>query len=209
MKAMRLGGSLALLLCLSGCGVPGAGGVDKEGNVSAFCDTLGAGSSQTLSNVDPGCVDCSVTDAGKAADDDARSFATISDPLSADGPGALILSIAQTGVIYGAGRQVGAFLTFPNDYSGINVAHVVTIRTYAGGFLQEEASTGANISAGRALQRIDIRGDSSLPREFVYFTTSKPFDAVEIHADSRGARWGSPATYQVYGLCSNGGVSGN
>ena len=202
-------GALAAVLCLSACSNAESGSETSTKTATLYCATINGNGAQTVSSVDDICTICSVSDADMAADDDARTFASISDPVSEGGAGASIRSTAPAGAIFPAGSQAGAFLNFPNDFSGANVAHVVTIRTYAGGALQEEASSSEQFVLGKAAVRTPAAEEDGLPHEFVSFTTSKPFDAVEVYADSYGIRWGAPAVYKIHGLCSDGSVTRN
>jgi len=176
----------------------------------AFCDSIVGGSSVTTAFT-PGCLDCSVSEPARVADDEARTFASLSINDAPTTQGGSIRVSAQSGVAYPAGRKAGAYLTIPEQSGGTQLqlasSNAIAIRTYLAGALQEETSA---LTEPR-LQLQSISGDPELPESYVYFTTSKLFDAVELFISNSQTTVGTggvsrtPA-YKVYELCSDGGL---
>ena len=173
---------------------------------SAFCDSITGADVAVTSTIDPACVGCSVEEPAAVADDNAYSFATLTSNAGVPTQGASIRSTAQR--TFAAGSEAGAFVTFPDRPGGtqVSILQLTTVRTFLGGAEQENSGLGR-------LHMNGFPGGDDLPNTFVSFTTTKPFDAVQltladnqfvVNPDGLHFSW----VYKVYELCSNGGVSG-
>lgn len=199
---------MTLLLCACGGGATGpmqATGADAR-DYSAFCDSIAGDDVEVTTSIDPLCVGCTAEDAAAVADDDAYSFALLNLNAGVPTQGASIRSTA--GRSFAAGSEAGAFLTFPvlpND-TQIGLLQVTSVRTYLGGVQQETSEVAGMHMNG-------FPGGDDLPNTFVSFTTTRPFDAVELKLADNQITAGAGGvqfswSYKVYELCSNGGVSG-
>lgn len=176
----------------------------------AYCDSI-VGNSKVTTSFSPGCGDCNVRDATNVADDVARSFASLSINSAPLTQGGAIRVTAQSGTVFPAGSKTGAYLTIPEQSGGSQVqaggSNSLAIKTYLSGTLQEET----NATGSPRPELLAISSDPELPESYVYFTTTKAFDAVELFISNSqytvgsGGAQGTPA-YKVYELCSDGGI---
>lgn len=183
---------------------------DGSNPETAYCDSIVGGSTVTATLTE-GCLNCDIADAAKVADDVARSFASFTINDAPQTQGGSVRVTAQSGVVFPAGREAGAYITIPEQPDGAEVqllsSNAIAIKTYLGGALQEETSALAE----PRLKLQAVSGDPELPESYVSFTTSKIFDAVELFISNSQTAIGTggisqtPA-YKVYELCSDGGV---
>ncbi len=178
---------------------------------TAFCDAI-VGASAVSVAFTQGCLDCGITDERNVADDGARSFASL---LVNDAPstqGGAVRVTAQSGTVFAAGRNAGVFITVPQQPSGTQLqagsSNALSVRTYLGGLLQEQAS----LIGSPQLNATSVSSDPELPQSYFSFTTTRMFDAVELFIsnsqstlNSDGSVTKTPA-YKVYELCSDGGL---
>lgn len=223
MKNDRIGSTLlaGLLLALA---APGASSAPRtlisNGPVTAGCNSITGGKAKVSSVIEPGCARCSVKAANAAADDQAKTFASLSVLSSSVFQGVSIRATAQPGIVFPAGGRAGVFFSLPNNNpKGENLdsggSTALGIGTYLRGQLQESA--GLNTSA--PLQNVssgsyNFPGGDALPKHYTYIETTKPYDAVELYVSDTQVRVrkqgqvdvGS-APYKVYEVCSDGFVS--
>jgi hypothetical protein len=205
---------LLTTLLLTACG-PEAFTAEEEG-ITFRCDNTDDNfDGVTYARIDLDCVDCDVQNEHAVNDSYIRTAAAITIPITSpetQGAGIFIGHSFFRG-FYDAGNEAGAFIRFPENTGGTLASYAVRIRTFdtsvAGQeIVQEVAQTGADITLGeKDLARDEIPvSDPALPNTWVHFTTSKPFDAVEIHISATGLHDG-PVTTQVHALCRNSSVS--
>lgn len=189
---------------------PSASPAPGVGKTTAYCDSIVGGSKVTTSFTQ-GCLECGIVDAGKVADDIARTYAALTVNLAPTTQGGAVRVTAQSGTVYTAGRNAGVFITIPNQPSGTQVqvgsTNSLTLKTYLGGILQEQSSL-----TGTPKPRLQaVSGDADLPQSYYSFTTTKMFDAVELFISNSqttlgaGGAGGTPP-YKIYELCSDGGL---
>lgn len=180
------------------------------GTKTAYCESI-IGGSTVSTTFSQGCLDCDIVDEAKVADDVARSFASLTINDAPPTQGGSIRVTAQSGVVFPAGQEAGAYITIPDQPGGTQVqllsSNAIAIKTYLAGALQEETSALAEPRV--KLQAVS--GDPELPESYVSFTTSKVFDAVELFISNSQTTIGTEGVsqtppYKVYELCSDGGV---
>jgi hypothetical protein len=195
---------IAAALSLSACDDKGF--EDEVGGVPVYCRTMHPAGT----DVDYACVDCEVNNPEAATDDFVRTHATIQVFTSAETQGASISSSTLFFLPEPAGSRPGAFITLPENTGGTLASVAIRIRTYQSGILMQEerGQMGATIGVLEGtLQREDLPGDDpTLPRTFVYFTASQPFDVMDVHVSAPGLHSGGTTETKVYGLCSDGAV---
>jgi len=189
--------------------------------VTARCDSISGGKAKVTSVREAGCLRCAVKKPYAAADDQAKSFASLEVFSSSLLQGISIRATAQRGIVYPAGGRAGVFFSRPdNDPNGDNIdsggSYSLGIGTYLGGKLQESAgllNTNEVLSEART-GGYNFPGGSTLANEYVYIQTTKPYDAVELYVTDTQVRVGGDgqtevgsAPYKVYEICSDGFVS--
>jgi len=176
----------------------------------AYCDSI-VGNSTVSTTFSPGCLNCDIVDEAKVADDVARSFASLTINDAPQTQGGSVRVTAQSGVVFPAGREAGAYLTIPEQPAGTQVqllsSNAIAIKTYLGGILQEETSAVAE----PRLKLQAVSSDPELPESYVSFTTSRMFDAVELSISNSTLTISTSGVsqtppYKVYELCSDGGI---
>jgi hypothetical protein len=165
--------ALAALLCAC------TGGSEPPAKITdqSFTCTFFPKNSTTKTSVDA-CSGsgCTITDADKAIDGDAETFALMTLPQGAGG-GAALRAIAPSGTQFPAGNNVGAVVSWD---AGASIEDNVVIRTYLGDVVQDEDSA----------EGFDFRGSSTYNGMFLGITTTKPFDSVEFEFDRvTGDEW--------------------
>ncbi|MES2684591.1 MAG: hypothetical protein V4650_13810 [Pseudomonadota bacterium] len=154
---------------------------------SAACESFRQANAVVTTRIDPGCTQCSSSEAAAAIDGDLATAADLVVNGAAPAQGVALRATAQAGLIFPAGRLAGVFYSAP---AGTTQSTMVTISTLAGGVVQE--STSSNNTSG-------ISGGRS--RNFTGIRTSKPFDAVEIFINNNQAE--TDPTFRVFEFCSN------
>jgi hypothetical protein len=136
------------------------------------------------------CLLCSVTGPGNLVDVPTNNYATMEQPVGVLGSTSLTVNGT---TLYPAGRKVGFVLAEGNALLSANVLQGLTVETLIGNTVQESV-TGAGLLGLDALGLIAVNPDAG----FVSFTTSKPFNTVELIAQSVASVLG---TYKVYDAC--------
>lgn len=191
---------IALALVISACGSGGKsdGSTPPPTTTLQVCESMG-GAGVTVSET-ARCTGCSSTDVAKAADEDVASNSVV---VAAFSLGGQPISIRATNPArrFTAGKKAGVYLTYPSGSGGSAsvTSLTTTVATYLDGGLQESASASSSSST---LTRQQVQtGASDYPETFAYFTTTKPFDAVEVRISNAGT---SNASLKIYELCGNG-----
>ncbi len=136
------------------------------------------------------CLLCSVSDPGYLVDAPTNNYATMVQPVGVVGSTSLTVNGTTT---YPAGRTVGFVLAEGNQLLSANVLQGLTVETLIGNTVQESV-TGAGLLGLDALGLIAVNPDAG----YVSFTTTKPFNSVELIATSLASVL---ATYKVYDAC--------
>jgi hypothetical protein len=136
------------------------------------------------------CLLCSVTGPGNLVDVPTNNYATMVQPVGVVGSTALTVNGTTT---YPAGRTVGFVLAEGNQLLSANVLQGLTVETLIGNTVQESV-TGSGLLGLDALGLIAVNPDAG----YVSFTTTKPFNSVELIATSVASVLG---TYKVYDAC--------
>lgn len=201
MRIFWLLGLAALAGCSSSIDIAGSEG-EGDGTISAYCNTLDGSVAPATG---PVCYGCTIQNPQNVSDDSPYSYATMV-ASSTPQQSVRITANALEGLTYPAGGHAGAFLTAQTGGTHVSVADGVTgeyaIRTYLDGAMQESAGD----TIANSLNTQNFPGGNDLPHEYVYFVTSKPYDAVEIVIWGEGVSVPAPE-YRVYALCSDGNIS--
>ncbi len=135
------------------------------------------------------CLLCSDGDAGNVIDTDLNNALVYTDLANVLSLQSLI-SIKDTTTVYPAGTRAGYVIEFPTGLLDLSVLNSLQIRTYLDDVLQETA-----ISSG--LLDVGLLGGSGT-RQRVAFTTTAPFDEVELLSTSGVSLLGSIAIYYAF-----------
>lgn len=178
-------GFVALLpaVLLLGCG-SGGGGSDPAAD--SACIGSFVGGTDTSQNIQCTSFCGFPEDPRRAFDGDRASYAGYA---WGAGSTAVLGVRAQSGVVFPAGNFAGALMLIPPAYVGTQW----TISTYLDG-VPQETRTPENASG-------DDPANPSGTDEFYGFTTSLPFDEVQL-AMSGGAAAINPREVRVYEFCS-------
>jgi len=204
-RPLLLATSLALAACGGGYNAPDTSyeppatptppdNVPPANSGSAICDSITGGGSELDHSIDPGCLQCGITNSQGAADGDLSTFATVQ--VAADLPtqGISVRAKAQPGIVFPAGNTAGANITTPSVVQG-QLQYAVEIRTYLGGQQQEAQYTeGGPTTFGACV----LCGGTNNSNEA--FQTTKPFDAVEVFISNTTV---TGTDFKVHEICSD------
>jgi len=173
---------LALVSPLLAACPGGGGGSGLSG--SASCTSMNT----SRSYIDSNCVGCQIANPGDVADGSLASFADIT---LTDMNSQAILRAGNGGTMLPAGGRAGAFVTHRVDFAdGGPSSNLMLLRTYLAGALAETGIADVEDAGGGV--------------RFISFTTTTPFDAVEIEIGHTNAENLSTADVRVYEICSDG-----
>lgn len=133
---------------------------------------------------------CSISNAGNIIDSAPGNFAGLVIPLGLAGSLTLDVNGATS---FPAGRKAGFILANGNTLLSVGLLKGITIQTLLNGVVQETAATGTVLTLQAAgLLTIDPEAG------FAEFTTSKPFDSLQM---SEGSLVSLDSNVRVYGAC--------
>lgn len=177
----------ALPACKGGYSSSGGGVVYGTPMGAAACTYISGGSS-TFSFQCNGC-DASVSSsASMAADGNLNTAVTLTNSTTM-ATSATIRATAQSGIVFPSGYRAGAFQTVTTSMGTSST----TLNTYLSGTLQESSSAPASL----------MTSGGTGASKWVYFTTTKQFDAVELVISDSWSSGGS-VTHSVYEVCADG-----
>jgi hypothetical protein len=133
---------------------------------------------------------CGVTHLSNLTDSSLTNYATMSVALGV--AASAYARVTSSTTTYPAGRQAGFLVADPNTLLSLTLLQNVSVRTLLKGTVQETATTG-NLLTLQALGLLNNPNEG-----FVGFTTTKPFDAVEVDL---GQLASVLATVNVYSAC--------
>jgi hypothetical protein len=135
-------------------------------------------------------VGCGVANIGNVTDSNTSDFATMS--IAAGVASVVRLNLTDGSSTYPAGRKAGFLLSVPGSLLSLALVPNVTIETLLSGQTQEFGTAAALLH----VSALGLFSDSD--EAWLEFTTSKPFDAVQLDLASLV---GVLSTLRVYGAC--------
>ena len=133
---------------------------------------------------------CGVANLSNLTDSNVTNYATMD--VAVGVAASAYIRVTDSTMTYPAGRQTGFLVADPTALLSVALLQNLSVRTLLNGTVQETATAGSLLT----LQALGLLGN---PHEgFVGFTTSKPFNAVEIDLGQLAAVLSS---LDVYGSC--------
>ena len=133
---------------------------------------------------------CGVSNLSNLIDSNLTNYATMN--IAVGVAASAYVRVTDSTMTYPAGRQAGFLVADPSALLSITLLQNLSVRTLLNGTVQETATVGSMLT-------LQALGLLSNPNEgFVGFTTSKPFNAVEIDLGQLAAVL---ASLDVYGSC--------
>ena len=167
------------------CGV-----TDNFGRAIPTLDLLAPDASVTTS--DGGiCAFCSVTQPSNVIDQDPTNYATLNTPVGLLADEALTVTSAAN--VYPAGYLVGFVASNPGEILTLALLQNVSINTFLDGVAQDTA--GATASSPLRLDLLTLL--ASPKSAFVGFTSTKPFNAIQIADNNLLSVLGQVNVYQA------------
>jgi uncharacterized cupredoxin-like copper-binding protein len=135
-------------------------------------------------------LDCTVANPGNVIDSIQSNYATMFIPLGL--AGSVSLDVTDTAT-FPAGRQVGFVISNGTNVLNLALLGGISVQTLAGGTVQETATVG-NLLTLQAAGVLSVDPDAG----FAGFTTTKPFDSVQLVA---GSLVSVASNIKVYNAC--------
>ncbi|MBU3821595.1 DUF11 domain-containing protein [Flavobacteriaceae bacterium XHP0103] len=141
------------------------------------------------------CVGCSIDNATNVINENTSDFTTINIVAGVAGTG----SIAVENVLntYTAGTNTGFIIRDTNDLLQADLLNTLTVTTYLNG-TEQESETGAGLLALEALGLVNITPSETDGFNLVGFTTTLPYDEVQLTVGSLVAALNSIEVYGSY-----------
>ena len=133
---------------------------------------------------------CGVSNLSNVTNSNTSDYATMN--VAVGVAASVYIKVTDGTMTYPAGRQTGFLVADPSALLSVTLLQNVSVRTLLNGTLQEIATTGNLLT----LQALGLLANTH--EGFVGFTTSKPFNAVEIDLGQLASVLGS---LNVYGSC--------
>jgi trimeric autotransporter adhesin len=133
---------------------------------------------------------CGVSNLSNVTDSNVNNYATISIAVGVAASG--YVRVTDSTTTFPAGRQAGFLVADPSALLSLTLLQNVSVRTLLNGTVQETATTG-NLLTLQALGLLNNPNEG-----FVGFTTSLPFNAVEVDLGQLASVLG---TLSVYDAC--------
>ena len=137
------------------------------------------------------CVACSVTQPENVVDQDPTNYAVLNKPVGLAGSEGL--TVTDTVKSYLPGYLVGFVASDPAELLTLQLLQGFTVNTYLDGVLQDAA--GASVSTPLSLDLLTLLANPT--HKFIGFTSTKPFNAVQIVSSGLVSVIGQANVYQA------------
>ncbi|MBD0825409.1 DUF7507 domain-containing protein [Aestuariibaculum marinum] len=139
------------------------------------------------------CVACEVDNATNVISESTSDFAMIN--VTAGVASTASVAVENVLGVYPAGTQAGFTIRDTNDILQVDLLNSLTVTTYLDGIVQE-TETGSGLLALEALGLVSINPSQTNGFELVGFTTTLPYDEIQLTV---GALVGAINSIEVYG----------